>query len=317
VTDYIEKNIGTLADNGIQTPSTLQHPKQESALSSQPATDNANVGSGQSITASTTTSTRGISKQTKDPGSTYTPRYSPKFEWSWETITGLKAQDSRSQFLWRYIEQSIIDNAGTRPFVFNQQELEVLFKNVETHQTENQDNTAPATGTQSPTLQSDSEMDQESHGLLLTLAWMLDIFMEIHVHDWQTVMADTGRDRGHDWFRVDKLNITEVGRRMQPEGGSIPVSKRLLHNHITAANQVISDRWEVNKPLKPGELKYAYLTLAGLLQATVAAWVSKGNALDFKLESPQQTARFFITKFPNPLHLSPHQLKHYLTECQG
>jgi hypothetical protein len=160
-------------------------------------------------------------------------------------------------------------------------------------------------------------MDQESHDLLLTLAWMLDIFMEIHVHDWKAVMADVKRTRGRRWFRKDKLNIAEVCRSIQPEHGSIPVSKRLLHDHITAANQVISDRREVNEPLKPKELKAAYITLAGLLQATVAAWVSKGNALHFKLKSPQQTARFFITEFPNPLHLSPHQLKHYLIECQG
>jgi hypothetical protein len=155
----------------------------------------------------------------------------------------------------------------------------------------------------------------KTQDLLLTLAWLLDTFLEIHVPDWKTVMKDPNRKYGHAWFWGTKLKIRHVRNMLQVGGSTIPVSDRLLHDHITAAMRIILRHWQVVETLRTKEKKCVYLTLFGLIQATLESCRSDEILADIQLDEPRAVARSLIEVFPPPTGLSHRHIQQFINHC--
>jgi hypothetical protein len=152
--------------------------------------------------------------------------------------------------------------------------------------------------------------------LLLTIAWLLDIFMEAKIENWKEVMVEE-KKRPEDkvWFRSNDLKVQAVTDSIQNELSDYADISRTIKKHVSSAKLIIHSYWRIENPLKPGEIQSANRTLCGLARATIKAFADVDSALNIPLDSPKQIAVFINTKFTRPPGLSTEQVERCLEDC--
>ncbi len=172
---------------------------------------------------------------------------------------------------------------------------------------------------------------EEALDLMLTMAWLLDIFMEAKVPNWKKVREDKDRKYHKKWFRGTTLNISTVLEVISDEFDSInneyiesgrrnrvkEFSKRRPHDYVSAAAQGIQNHWQMDKSISPDELEVAYRTLYGLARATIKVNPLAQERLDTILRSPRLITTFIAANNKNPPGLSIEQAKICLEGCWG
>jgi hypothetical protein len=148
-----------------------------------------------------------------------------------------------------------------------------------------------------------------------TIAYLLDIFLELHAPNWQSAIWKAERPEKNDWFKgrnpITRKVIDELIRHIQVE--KVSSNNRTIGKHLEAALNLVDTNWQEPVVYTKGGLEKVYRTIFGLSQAVIGvAELNSVGRINRGIENPAKKA---AKLFQRIAHLPDGLTEEQLVDC--